>query len=50
MKTETISVRISPEIKLLLKEAARKEHRSMTNMLEKIILDYYYSVPKKNMS
>lgn len=37
-KSETISIRISPEIKRALKEAAKREHRSLTNMIEKLII------------
>lgn len=37
-KTETLCLRIKPELKAALKEAADREHRSITNMLEKLIL------------
>ncbi|VFS12344.1 Uncharacterised protein [Citrobacter koseri] len=39
-KAETLSFRTSREIKLLLKAAADKEHRSLASMLEILILDY----------
>ncbi|MFO4755404.1 hypothetical protein V5H08_17345 [Vibrio cholerae] len=39
-KEETLSIRTSKEIKILLKAAAEKEHRSQASMLEVLILDY----------
>ena len=39
-KEETLSIRTSKEIKLLLKAAAEKEHRSQASMIEILILDY----------
>lgn len=39
-KEETLSIRTSKEIKMLLKAAAEKEHHSQASMLEVLILDY----------
>jgi len=39
-KTIAISFRVSPRFKRLLEEAAAREHRSQTNMLEKLLFDY----------
>ncbi|EAB7384429.1 hypothetical protein CGA83_03710 [Salmonella enterica subsp. enterica serovar Mbandaka] len=39
-KEETLSIRTSKEIKMLLRAAAEKEHRSQASMLEVLILDY----------
>lgn len=40
LKDETLSIRTSAEIKLLLKAAAEREHRSVASMLEVLILAY----------
>lgn len=39
-KEATLSIRTSKEIKMLLRAAAEKEHRSQASMLEVLILDY----------
>ena len=39
-KTETINVRVRPDLKRLLQEAAEYENRSQTNLLETLILDH----------
>lgn len=39
-KDETLSIRTSAEIKLLLRMAAEREHRSIASMVEVLILDY----------
>ena len=39
-KTETVTFRISPEIKATLRQAAERERRSLTNMLEVMIPDW----------
>ena len=38
-KTETLTVRLAPDIKAALREAADREHRSLANMLEIMIRD-----------
>jgi len=39
-KTETVTVRIEPAVKALLKLAAQQDRRSLANMIEVMILDY----------
>lgn len=39
-KTETINLRMAPGMKDLLRRAAENEHRTLSNMLEVLILDY----------
>jgi len=39
-KTEQVSVRMSPMAKSLLREAARREHRTASNMVEHLVLKY----------
>lgn len=39
-KNETLSIRTSAEIKLLLRLAAEREHRSISSMLEVLILEH----------
>jgi len=39
-KTEVINLRMTPEIKRLLRRAADHDHRTLSNMLEVLILDY----------
>jgi len=39
-KSVSISFRVSPLVKRCLEEAAAREQRSQTNMLEKLVLDY----------
>lgn len=40
-KSETLNLRVSPTFKQALKEAADHEQRSMVNMLEVLLGDYY---------
>lgn len=40
-KTETLTVRLAPDIKAALREAADQEHRSLANMLEVMIRDWW---------
>lgn len=39
-KTETLNLRVSPKLKSALQAAARREHRSMANMVEHLVLGY----------
>lgn len=39
-KTEAINLRMAPGVKELLRRAAQHEHRTLSNMLEVLILDY----------
>ena len=39
-KTATLTLRIAPTLKETLRNAAQKEHRSIANMVEVMILDY----------
>jgi hypothetical protein len=39
-KTEAINLRMAPGMKDLLRRAAEHEHRTLSNMLEVLILDY----------
>jgi len=39
-KTEAINLRMAPGMKELLRRAAQHEHRTLSNMLEVLILDY----------
>ncbi len=39
-KDKTLSIRTSTDIKLLLRMAAEKEHRSIASMIEVLILNY----------
>lgn len=39
-KTETLNLRVTPEFKQLLRDAAVAEHRSQTNLLEKLVRDH----------
>jgi plasmid stability protein len=39
-KTETLTCRIAPEVKAALRAAAAREHRSLANMLEVMVLRY----------
>lgn len=40
-KSQTLNLRVSPKFKEALKEAAAYEQRSMVNMLEVLLSDYY---------
>ena len=48
-KTATLTLCIEPSVKDVLRATAREEHRSIANMVEVMILDYYQrnSVPTK---
>jgi hypothetical protein len=39
-KTATVTFRIEPAVKEALRTAAAREHRSIANMVEVLILDY----------
>lgn len=39
-KVETLSLRLSPNIKQLLRQAAEVERRSIASMIEIMVLDY----------
>lgn len=39
-KTATLNLRVSPRLKAALQAAARREHRSMANMVEYLVLAY----------
>ena len=47
-KTETLTVRLSPEVKAALREAAEREHRSLANMLEVMIRGYAAGRPESS--
>ena len=40
LKAATLSIRTTAEIKLLLRMAAEREHRSIASMIEVLILGY----------
>jgi uncharacterized protein (DUF1778 family) len=40
LKDETLSIRISSEIKQILRRAAEHEHRSVASMVEVLVLAY----------
>lgn len=48
-KSTTLSFRIDPDLKQALRDAADREHRSITNMVEQLIRDYcrQHSIPIK---
>ncbi len=39
-KTVSVSFRVTPEFKSLLELAAAHDHRSQTNLLERLLFDY----------
>lgn len=39
-KTEAINLRMAPGMKEMLRRAAQHEHRTLSNMLEVLILEY----------
>lgn len=43
-KTETLNLRVSAQFKQLLRRAAEAEHRSQTNLLEKLVCDHCAAV------
>ena len=40
-KTERLYIRISPELKTKLQEQAEKEHRTLSNYVESILIEYF---------
>ncbi len=40
-KTEVLSIKTTPDIKLGLKAIGEREHRSMANTLETLVMDYF---------
>lgn len=40
-KTEVLSIKTTPEIKAALKAIGEREHRSMANTLETLVMDYF---------
>lgn len=40
-KEESLTLRVSQQFKEALRQAAEREHRSMANMVEYLVLDYY---------
>ena len=40
LKTQTMSLRVSPKFKLALRTAAEREHRSQANFLEHLLFAY----------
>lgn len=40
LKTEVINLRMAPETKALLRVAANREHRTLSNMIEHLLIDY----------
>ena len=40
-KTEVLSIKTTAEIKFALKAIGEREHRSMANMLETLVMDYF---------
>jgi uncharacterized protein (DUF1778 family) len=45
-KSETISIRTTPSVKRMLEAIAEKEHRSVTNCIEALILERYEALMK----
>jgi hypothetical protein len=39
-KTETLNLRVSPQFKASLQAAAKRERRSMANMVEFLVIEY----------
>lgn len=39
-KTEAINLRMSPETKAMLRAAASREHRTLSNMIEHLLIEY----------
>ncbi len=40
-KTEVLSIKTTKTIKVALRQMGEREHRSMANMLEALVMDYY---------
>ena len=43
-KTQTLNLRVSAQFKQLLRQAAEADHRSQTNLLEKLVRDHCAAV------
>lgn len=39
-KTETLNLRVSPELKELVRQAAAREHRTVANFIEVVVREY----------
>lgn len=39
-RTEAVNLRMSPRVKYLLKEAAAAEHRTLSNLIEVLVLEH----------
>jgi hypothetical protein len=39
-KTETLNLRVSPELKELVREAAAREHRTIANLIEVLVREH----------
>lgn len=44
LKTETLTIRLCPETKAALRQAAERERRSLSNMLE-VMIQHYQGQP-----
>lgn len=44
IKTATVTLRVDPEIKAAAEEAAAKDHRSLTNLVEMLLLNHCRSL------
>jgi hypothetical protein len=40
-KTDVLSIKTTPDIKMALREIAARENRSVANTLETLVLDYF---------
>jgi hypothetical protein len=40
IKTAQVNLRMEPSLKLAAEEAARDDHRSLTSLIEKLLIDY----------
>lgn len=40
LKTEVLNLRMSPDMKAMLRLAAEREHRTLSNMIEHLLIDY----------
>jgi hypothetical protein len=40
LKTATVNLRISPELKAAAEQAAAEDHRTLTSLIEKLLLDH----------
>lgn len=53
-KTEVLSIKTTPDIKLALKVIGQREHRSMANALETLVMDCFarngLPFPPENLS